>query len=279
MRNRTKMLLMAMGLGLVFGFTASATLDRDYEDASQTLEWVIADDGGFTWSDILWNENAGDTGTDDGSMRLGAGGNEGGGTDDDVWFRWDLDDTYDFWQGGSPATTWKVDPWSPASLNLVRIRFLDASDTVVASADFTDLSSSGYRTLDLGAIFDGDETHVTTIQVMIRRKINLSSNPSAIIMVDDFTSNASLSVPLGPSTILSLSHVAGDVFEMVVDCPAPAISYPKVSIDLSDGLWDDVAHSTNSSGPFATNHLGIAGTNTIYVESSTDAAFFGIGEQ
>ena len=83
-----------------------------------------------------------------------------------------------------------------------------------------------------------------------------------------------------PSTIISISHVSGDVFKMVVACPTPETSYPKVRSNLAIGSWGSVGHSTSSSGPFTTNNLGtVAGTNTIYVESSTATAFFGIGEK
>ena len=83
-----------------------------------------------------------------------------------------------------------------------------------------------------------------------------------------------------PSTIASLSLFAGNVYEMVVDCPTPSTSYPKISADLVIGSWGSVGHSTNSSGPFTTNNLGmVSGTITIYLESAGDAAFFGIGEQ
>ena len=83
-----------------------------------------------------------------------------------------------------------------------------------------------------------------------------------------------------PSTIISLSTFAGNVFEMVVDCPTPWTSYPKAKSDLVVGTWDSIGHSTNSSGPFTTNNLGnVPGTTTIYLESTGDTAFFGIGEE
>ena len=83
-----------------------------------------------------------------------------------------------------------------------------------------------------------------------------------------------------PSTILSISHFAGDIFEIVVACPTPLSSYPKVKTDLVIGSWGSIGHSTGSGGPFTTNNLGsVAGTNTIYLESSDAAAFFGIGEE
>ena len=83
-----------------------------------------------------------------------------------------------------------------------------------------------------------------------------------------------------PSTVMSLSRFAGNIFEMVVDCPTPWSSYPKAKTDLVAEPWGDIGHSTNSSGPFTTNSLGdVPGTTTIYLESTGDAAFFGIGEE
>ncbi len=83
-----------------------------------------------------------------------------------------------------------------------------------------------------------------------------------------------------PSTIVSLTRFAGNVFEMVVNCPTPATSYPKTKTDLVIGSWNSVGHSTSSGGPFTTNNLGnFPGTNTVYLESSEASAFFGIGEE
>ena len=83
-----------------------------------------------------------------------------------------------------------------------------------------------------------------------------------------------------PTTIRSFSHYSGDVYKMVVDCPAPVTSYPLVTSDLVYGSWGDVGHSDSSDGPFTTNSLGVeSGTYTIYVKASGDTAFFGIGEK
>ena len=82
------------------------------------------------------------------------------------------------------------------------------------------------------------------------------------------------------TTIISLSHYAGNVLEMVVDCPTPSTSYPRIKTDLVTGSWGGVGHSTSSGGPFAINNLGtIPGTTTIYLEANDVAAFYGIGEE
>ena len=100
---------------------------------------------------------------------------------------------------------------------------------------------------------------------------------------DVYIDNVSITttVPHQPSTIISLSHHAGNVLEMVVDCPTPWDSYPKMKTDLvAEASWDSVGHSTNSAGPFTTNNLGtVPGTISIYLEANDAAAFFGIGEE
>ena len=108
---------------------------------------------------------------------------------------------------------------------------------------------------------------------------NPTTNKVVEIQIDQQTV-AVAAVPHAPSTILGFSHVASNVFEMVVDSPTPWDSYPKTTTDLVHGSWGDVGYSTNSSGPFATNNLGVvSGTNTIYLEANEPAAFFGIGEK
>jgi hypothetical protein len=83
-----------------------------------------------------------------------------------------------------------------------------------------------------------------------------------------------------PSTIISISHFSGDVFEMVVDCPTPWSSYPKSKTVLTSGSWSNIGHATNSAGPFAITDMGSeAGINTIYIESTNTSTFFGIGQE
>ncbi len=84
-----------------------------------------------------------------------------------------------------------------------------------------------------------------------------------------------------PSTIVSLSPYSGNVLKMVVNCPTPWSSYPKIKTDLVIGSsWDPIEHSTSGSGPFSTNNLGaVPGTITIYLEANEANAFYGIGEE
>jgi len=85
--------------------------------------------------------------------------------------------------------------------------------------------------------------------------------------------------------IISLKPVAGDVVEMLFECPSLELAYPLVKTDLVlGGSWADVGHSIDGSEPFITTNLSystvVSGTtNKIYLKATTPSAFFGIGEQ
>ena len=67
------------------------------------------------------------------------------------------------------------------------------------------------------------------------------------------------------------------------DAPADsALYYPKGTADLTLG-FSDVAHSDNAAGPFIVTNLSYSTAEgddeAIYVETTEDAKFFGIGEE
>ena len=106
------------------------------------------------------------------------------------------------------------------------------------------------------------------------------------VAIDNLTIQSGLvDFPVNPidepvTTIISLSQFSGNILEMVVDCPTPSTSYPKIKTDLVTGSWGSVGHSTSSGGPFTTNNLGtVSGAITIYLEANDVAAFYGIGEE
>ncbi len=81
-----------------------------------------------------------------------------------------------------------------------------------------------------------------------------------------------------PSTIISLKPVSSNVMEMVIDCPTPVLSYPKVTTDLNAVPWTNAAYSTSIGGPYVVTNLGtVAGTNTIYLEANDSTSFYGVG--
>jgi len=100
----------------------------------------------------------------------------------------------------------------------------------------------------------------------------------------DYGSNA-VTVIHSPVEIISLKPVAGDVLEMVFDCPSPDLAHPLVKTDLVyGGSWVNVGHSIDGSEPFITTNLSystaVSGTtNKIYLQATAPSAFFGIGEQ
>ena len=202
------------------------------------------------------------------SLKLSGGGGDGAAN---AFFLWDIGGVYDFYSGGFGSVTVQVSRFSSARHIDVELR--DATTTNLVSTYrhvFDDFNTWHDVVLPL----DGDETSVGFVQFIVNRS---SGSSSCIVNVEDFIASGPLH---SPSTILSLSSFSGDVFKMVVDCPTPATSYPKVKADLVSGSWGDVGHSTNSVGPFSTNNLGsVSGTNTIYLESSDATAFFGIGEE
>ncbi len=86
-----------------------------------------------------------------------------------------------------------------------------------------------------------------------------------------------------PATIVGWTSISDSVMKLVVDAPAdPALYYPKGTANLTLG-FSGVAHSDNAAGPFVVTNLSYStaeGDNeAIYVETTADQKFFGIGEE
>ena len=103
---------------------------------------------------------------------------------------------------------------------------------------------------------------------------------------DDLVVSGSIEdLPYVPATILSWTSISDSVMKLVVDAPAdPALYYPKGTTDLTLG-FSGVPHSDNAAGPFTTiTNLSYStpdgdGNKEIFVETTEDAKFFGIGEE
>lgn len=89
------------------------------------------------------------------------------------------------------------------------------------------------------------------------------------------------------AAIASFEYYSGNVYRMVLDFPegnqmASSVSYPLKSTDLTSAPWATVAHSTNGVSPWLITNLNYSATEgesqVIYLQSTEDAAFFGLGE-
>ena len=151
------------------------------------------------------------------------------------------------------------------------INFDTDTDTFTGTLNGSPLADGGETNLNFtGAADSIDAVHIS----------GSASTSRTIAYLDNIRVTLPLDLTHEASTILSLSHFSGNVYEMVVDCPTPLTSYPKTKTDLVFGPWGSVGHSTSGFGPFTTNNLGSTpGTLTIYLESDTDTAFYGIGEE
>ncbi|MEN8254628.1 MAG: hypothetical protein ABFR33_04075 [Verrucomicrobiota bacterium] len=145
------------------------------------------------------------------------------------------------------------------------------TDTFTGTLNGAPLTDGGATNLNFSAPADSiDAVHIS----------GNASTSRSIAYLDNIRVTLPLALMHEASTILGLSHFSGNVYEMVVDCPTPSTSYPKTRTDLTSGSWGSVGHSTSAFGPFTTNNLGsMPGTVTIYLESSADTTFYGIGEE
>ncbi len=131
--------------------------------------------------------------------------------------------------------------------------------------------------------YDMAETTFTRFAVLFPA-LNASADDSVLLnnfVVQSGMTNFPFNPISEPVTIIrSLSRSAGNILKMVIDCPTPSTSYPKIKTDLITGSWESVGHSTSSGGPFTTNNLGtVPGAITIYLEANDTSAFYAIGEE
>ncbi|MEN8256149.1 MAG: hypothetical protein ABFR33_11850, partial [Verrucomicrobiota bacterium] len=86
--------------------------------------------------------------------------------------------------------------------------------------------------------------------------------------------------------IISFTSLGSNVYEIELTC-APSLkatTQPLKSTDLVIGPWAATPHAATSAGPFTTtNNLNVSGTAgsgnpVIYVESTDDEAFYGLGQ-
>ncbi len=146
-----------------------------------------------------------------------------------------------------------------------------------------------------GSSYTGSDTNFVLIDSFAGFAGNLSgTNQFANVSITGFGEPAAVEYDSGmitlvlgasavsPASIVGWSVWSNNVMRMVVDVPDSARSfyYPKITTNLIDGIWTNIAHSINGSAPFVVTNLAYSATNgddeVIYVQMDASSKFFRI---